>query len=196
MMKTSRLWIGALAGAAALASITGVRALETGIHSGVEKGGMLSAFEPTHVTGADKHTQTCPVCKYPMNPAVQVWVNTDSDKNVATIIETLEKATKANAAKKLKAFVVYVNTDKRPAKEVEAKLEKLGSALKVQNVALAYLPGPQAEAVTDYQINTDAKVKNTVFVYKNRKVDTKFVNFTADKPSLDALNAAIKRVAQ
>ena len=65
---------------------------------------------------------------------------------------------------------------------------------KLQNVALVYLPGPTDEAVKDYEINTDAKVKNTVFVYKSRKVKAKFVNFVADKKGTDTLETAIKGV--
>jgi hypothetical protein len=198
MRRTGILLSGILAGAIALTGLSYSHAMspEKGVHSGVDKGDMLSAFEPYHVSGADKDTVTCPVCKYPSNPAVQVWVNADDAKNVAAIVDDLEKETRANADKKMKAFVIFINPDKQPKDAITKRLKELAAKEKVQNVALAFLPGPDNEAVQDYKINTDAQVKNTVFVYRNRKVDAKFVNFVADKQGLTDLNAAVKHVLQ
>ena len=63
-----------------------------GVESGVKAGGSVSAFEPYHVTGVDRGTNTCPVCKYGAEPAAQVWVNADDSKNVASIARALEAA--------------------------------------------------------------------------------------------------------
>src|SRR5438552_1419506 len=67
--------------------------------SGVERGGMLSPFRPTHVTGPDRGTRTCPVCTDSGSPVVQVWVNTDDDKNVRALVACLEKATHQYSAR-------------------------------------------------------------------------------------------------
>src|ERR1019366_6995653 len=85
MRHTGILLSGALASAIAISGVANGLSPAGGMKSGVAKGGVLSAFEPYHVSGADKNTETCPVCKYPTNPAVQVWVNTDDAKNVAAI---------------------------------------------------------------------------------------------------------------
>jgi hypothetical protein len=162
--------------------------------SGVEKGGMLSAFHPTHVTGSDKNTDTCPVCKYPSNPAVQVWINTDDDKNVGAIASALEKDVRANRGEKMKAFVVFINPGRQASGEITRHLKAMAEQNKIENVSLVYLPGPDSEPVSEYKINTDPNVKNTVFVYRNRKVDTKFINFVADSKGLSALDAAVKSV--
>ena len=166
------------------------------LNSGVDKGATLSAFEPHHVTGANKNTDTCPVCMYPQNPAVQVWVNGDDEKNARGIIRELEKEATANKAKKFKAFVVFINPQRESATELTAKLAKIGAEEKIKNVALAFLPGPDAAAVADYKINTSSEVKNTVFVYKARKVQTKFVNLAADTDGLKALDSAISGVVK
>ncbi len=201
MNRTGFALTGALAGVLALSGLGLSRAMAPaekagGLRSGVPIGGMLSAFDPRHVTGADKNTNTCPVCKYPTNPAVQVWINNDDEKNVTAIAEDLEKATQANADKKMKAFLIFINPDKVAGDAMTHRLTKLASETKVKNVVLAYLPGPDHPAVGEYQINTDPGVKNTVFVYRNRKVNTKFVNFVADKKGLEELNAAIKKVVE
>jgi protocatechuate 3,4-dioxygenase beta subunit len=185
-----------IAGVAAVAGAALCLADSPALKSGVDIGGALSAFHPTHVTGADKGTNTCPVCKYPTNPAVQVWVNTDDTKNVDAIVSNLEKQAHMYAGKKLKAFVVFVNPSRDSDKAIQTRLEKIASAEHVQNVALVYLPGPQAEPVKEYQINADPQVRNTVFVYKNRTVGTKYVNFVADRKGLESLDAAIKTVVE
>ena len=194
MRRINSLLTGALAATLTLSGLTLSLAKPGDAKSGVPVGGVLSAFTPHHVSGADKQTDTCPVCKYPFNPAVQVWVNTDDPKNVAQIADTLEKVAKANANKKFKAFVVFINPNKQAGDKLGKQLEGIASKENLQNVALVYLPGPSDEAVKDYEINTDAKVKNTVFVYKSRKVNAKFVNLVADKKGVDTLETAIKGV--
>lgn len=185
---------GALVGVTALLGAALSVAAPAEKRSGVDKGGMLSAFHPTHVSGPDKKTNTCPVCKYPSNPAIQVWMNNDDPKNVGALVEALEKMARTHADKRLKVFVVFLPTNGESPGTMEARLSKLASQKRIEHVALTYLPSLKDEAISDYEINTDAKVKNTLFVYKNRRVDTKFVNFVADAKGLEALNAALKRV--
>ena len=200
-MRRMKLAVGIVLGALAMggAAFGFVRAGSDSAakpESGVATGETLQAFTPHHVTGANKNSDTCPVCMYPNNPAVQVWINRDDEKNIGAIVSTLEKATKQNAAKKFKSFVIFMNPDAETAKTIEPKLAKIGTEQKVKNVALAYLPNAKDEAVGEYKINTSSDVKNTIFVYKARKVAAKFVNFTADEKSLESLNAAIKDVTK
>ena len=188
--KLSGALLGTLALTGAMLSLT----LAAELKSGVDKGGMLSAYHPRHVSGPDKNTDTCPVCKYPTNPAVQVWVNTDDVKNVAAIAETLEKTARANADKKFKAFVVFMNPNKETPEAIEKQLQAMAKKDKLERVTLAYLSGPDDDAVKEYEINTAPQVKNTVFVYRNRKVETKFINLVADKKGQEALTSALQTV--
>jgi len=162
--------------------------------SGVEKGSILPAYNPTHVTGPDKGTATCPVCKYPRNPAVQVWVHTDDEKNVTAIAKELENIARSHSEAKFKPFVVFVNAKREDGEALGARLQELGTRLGLEHVALAYLPGPDHPAVKGYGINTDPSVKNTVFVYKNRTVEAKFVNLKGDQKGLTALRQAVNKV--
>jgi protocatechuate 3,4-dioxygenase beta subunit len=196
MSRTRFAVLGAVALVALAAALTPVNAEPAGLKSGVEKGASLPAYHPQHVTGPDKGTATCPVCKYPRNPAVQAWINTDDEKNVAALVDALEKASKKHADKTLKAFVVFVNANRESADVLKARLAKLGEKHNIQHVALAFLPGPDDPAVKGYGVNTDPKVRNTIFVYRNRTVAAKMVNFVADEKGIAALNAAISSVVQ
>ncbi len=194
MNRISQLSAAALAGTLAIAGASLSSALTGELNSGVEKGGMLSAFHPKHISGPDKKTSTCPVCKYPQNPAVQIWVNNDDPQNVETLVNTLEKSLKANSDKKMKAFVIYLNPTKKSAKTLTSDLEGVARKNKIERVSLAYLASPKDDAIKEYKINTDAKIKNTVFVYKEREVKSKFVNLVADEKGLEELNSAISEV--
>ena len=171
-----------------------VLALAGGVTSGVKVGGNLAAFEPTHVSGPDKGTETCPVCKYGMQPAAQVWVNTDDLDNVGKIAATLEGEIAKYGAPKFRAFVVFI--PRGDAKDLSAKLAKLATDYKLKNVALTYVKGPKDEPITNYEINTSADTKNTVLVYKDRKVTANMVNLKADKEGLAALVHAIDKTVK
>ncbi|HZO88317.1 MAG TPA: thioredoxin family protein [Chthonomonadaceae bacterium] len=191
MRKMHMIVLGSLLSVLAMASVTFGWAANKELVSGIKKGGLLPAFHPTHVSGADKDTDTCPVCNYPFNPAVQVWVNTDTMQNVAAIAETLERAVKANTGQKMKAFIIFMNAKGESTQALADRLRKLAADRKIEQVALTYLPNSRHEAVAEYQINTDPRIKNTVFVYKARKVEAKFINLMADKRGLAALNNSL-----
>lgn len=162
------------------------------IKSGVNVGGMLLSFRPYHFTGSDKGTSVCPLCQYPNNPAVQVWVNTDDDKNVSAIVTVLDRLVTENRGKKLKAFVVYVNTGREPDAAERKRIEDLAARAKPKNVALLFVSSADLTAARDNEINPSPQVKNTVFVYKARKVAAKFINLAADAAGLARLENAIR----
>lgn len=164
------------------------------LSSGVEIGASLPAYNPQHVTGPDKDTNTCPVCKYPRNPSVQAWIHTDDEKNVKALVKELEKIAKANPDAKFKPFVVFVNGNRESGEVLGTRLREMGKKLGLEHVALTYLPGPDHHAVKGYGINTDPAVKNTIFVYKNRTVAAKFVNLKADEKGLAQLREAVSKV--
>lgn len=127
---------------------------------------------------------------------MQVWVNTDDAKNVVKIVSALDKAVAANKAKEFVAFLVYVNPKGESDAAMKSALEAVAKEAKSENVALTYVTGPDDRALQKYAINTDAKVKNTVFVYKDKKSSTKFVNFSADEKGVAALEQAIAKVVE
>lgn len=160
------------------------------VESGLNIGETLSAFHPTHIAGPDKGTDTCPPCKYGNRPAVQVWVNEDSPENVLAIANNLQTKV-ASSKSEFKAFIINVTCCEACTKNAEALAEKV----KGNELGITVLD-PTNEAVKLYKVNLDPQVKNTVFVYKNRKVVAKFINLKADKEGLSALNSAIAKIDQ
>lgn len=169
---------------------------EGGLQSGLAKGATVVPFFPKHVAGPDKGTKACPVCKYGYMPGVQVWINADNAGNTANLAKGLERELNVLGLKKVRAFVVFFNPQGKTPDEFGDWVGKLGAQLQLKKVALAYLQEPDDEAIKAYKINTDAQVRNTIFVYRNRKVTEKFVNFVADKPGLAKLAHAMVSVTR
>ncbi len=178
---------------AALASLPLLGLAGAQLHSGLAPGAMVSAFEPTHVSGPDAGTKTCPICKYGKAPAVQVWVNGDTTENVAKIADALEGAIKMEGGDKLKAFVVFIRPSNVSASMLEGQLKMVAEKCKLSHVALTYVDGPASKFVGQYKINTSSKVKNTVLVYHDMKVDANFVNLQGDQKGLMALKGAMMK---
>jgi len=186
-MKTTSLFLTTLALALPLV------ASAHGTKSGPGVGDMVSAFEPTHVTGPDAGTNTCPVCKYGNTPAVQVWVNGDKLENVSKIADTLESAIKMQGSAKLKGFIVFIKPKNESKDMVEGQLKMIASKCHLKNVGLVYVDGPKSEPIETYNINTNSSVKNTVLVYHNRKVNANFVNLQGDDSGIMSLKSAMMK---
>lgn len=163
------------------------------LNSGINVGQQVSAFHPKHVAGPHKGTDACPPCTYGMLPQVQVWINGDSEANIAQIAKVLNNRSEWQG-QGLKSFVIFVSD---PAKTAQTAkwIESIASKTGYSKVAMAYLP-KNSEFVADYKINTSPEVKNTVFVYKNRTVQAKFVNLKADANGLAELNKAIDKITK
>lgn len=186
MLKKTLIAVGALAGLATV----GIAAsgFTAGVDSGLKTGEMVTPFHPMHVAGPDKGTDTCPPCKYGNRPAVQIWVNQDSEENIAGLAKHLNKQV-ANSDEDLKGFMIMLTKCEAcvdASKMFAGKAEKMG----MKNIGIAHLSN-QDKAVKNYKVNIDSEVKNTVFVYVNRKVVKKFVNLKADEAGLAQLDAAI-----
>lgn len=148
--------------------------------SGLAIGSNCPAFDPVHLSGADKGTTTCPMCKYGSGQGVMVWfnhANLDEMKDFAT---TLEKAMNDRGVKKLRVFLVYMNpfykeNDKEGLRVLRKKITEWCEKQNLVQVAMVWIPSPvDKETAGLYKMNP--KVKNTVLVYKRRRVVAKWVN--------------------
>ncbi len=175
-----------VAGCSALALVA-----MAGTNSGLERGESVTPFHPTHVAGPLKGTTECFPCTFQARPQVQVWVNGDTDANVSMIAKTLDKAMATNKANEFKAMIVIL-TDAKSKDATMAKALTFAKGLK--NIDVAVL-AKNDSAVSAYKVNTASTVKNTVFVYKNWKVENKMVNFVADAKGLTTLGTAITKIA-
>lgn len=186
MNNLSKLSLGALVALPLLALAAG-----GALKSGLQTGEMVSAFEPSHVTGPDAGTKTCPVCKYGKTPAVQVWVNGDKPENVSKIADTLEAAIKMEGSDKLKGFIIFIKPKSMSDEAIQGQLKMVADKCHLSNVALAYVDGPKSEFVGQYKINTASDVKNTVIVYHDMKVNANFVNLKGDEKGIKSLKGAM-----
>ncbi|MCL6624750.1 MAG: hypothetical protein K6T17_09075 [Fimbriimonadales bacterium] len=127
---------------------------------------------------------------------MQVWVNTDDLTNVGKIAQALESAMKKYQAKEFKAFVIFMNLEKKDASTLSQTLTNLAEKYGLSQVALTYLSPQDSRSIQAYRVNASPEVKNTIFVYVNKKVTAKFVNLVADEKGLASLESAIGEVAK
>lgn len=163
--------------------------------NGLQVGEYMGAFEPHHVTGPDAGTDTCPVCEYINRPMVQVWTNGSQEKWLAQVAPTLERATKKNQPYEFKSFVIQVIDADREKASTAQELKNLAQKDDLSLLALTYLDRFD-EAVAAHQFRLDASSKNVIFVYVNRKIEKKFVNFEPTRANLQTLSAAMDSVAK
>lgn len=157
-------------------------------NSGLAKGESVTPFHPNHVSGPLAKSTNCFPCTFGNRPQVQVWVNGDDMKNVHAIAKNLNAMMVKND--EFKALVVVV-VDESKSKSIASELEAASKEKGMDKIGLSYIR-KNDEAVGAYKINLANDVKNTVFVYKNWKVQDKFVNLKGDEAGINSLNAAIK----
>ena len=162
-----------------------------GADSGLNVGESVTTFHPTHVAGPLKGTEKCPPCTYGAQPQVLVWVNADKGQNVRDLAKLLNDATEVKKDSNLRAFVIYL-TDDLHAPALREQLPKMAERVG-SSIHIAYM-NRSNEAIAKYKINTSAEVKNTVIVYKNKKVTDKFVNLAADEKGKAALTQAVNKI--
>lgn len=155
--------------------------------SGLKVGEGVTPFHPTHLAGPDKGTDNCPPCTYGNRPAVQVWVNGDTEANITGIQKALSTAVTTYKTSELKGFVIMLTH----CDHCVDNAKMMASKTPYTNIALATLPTTD-EAVNNYKISVDDTVRNTVIVYRNKKVVANFVNLEANPKGIAMLNEAIK----
>lgn len=154
--------------------------------SGLPLNADCPAFDPYHVSGPDRNSRACPMCKYGSRQGVMVWVNSDDWATLEHVARYLETTIKARGLRNFRAFLIYMNPDRRPLPDILEAMRKKADAWKLEKTALVCIPSPDdAESAGLFQINPDPRVKNTVLVYSHRKVAFKKINLKAIE--MDAL---------
>lgn len=161
-------------------------------NSGLAIGEDQPSFIPYHAYGPDKNTQTCPVCKYGRFFGILFFVannpNWEEIKNWLSFLETQSQLNK----KGLKVFFVYANSKGYSKIERQLFLEKIGNELRLQHVALTFVPNTQDKATEAYLNNINPEVENTFIVYKYRNIIDKHFNL---KPTEENFKKLMKNVA-
>ena len=155
-------------------------------NSGLAVGEGAPAFGPYHVSGRDKGTKTCPMCKYgAKTDGLMIWINDDL-KNYEKMLSFLEAQYFTKNANQWKTFIVFMNPKQESESLLKQKLGDYTKKLDLKNVAFTFIHSPtDAETAGVYEINP--KVQNTIFAYKKRVITKKFVNFDTDKENFSAL---------
>jgi len=203
MVKMNSIWIGALfalAFACAVSCNPASAKAEEPLPGpvgdvGLAIGDYVPAYDPFHVTGPDAGTATCPVCKYINRPMVQVWINGESDENVAKIAKVLQSAAVkySKDPNDFKGFLVWL-IDKSDESATKTHLTELAKTSAAPNVAFAYLDKTE-EAVKNYEFPLNGNVRNIVLVYVKRKVVAKYINIDTSEATLRDLSTKIDHIS-
>lgn len=154
--------------------------------SGLAIGTDAPAFDPYHVSGQDKGTKACPMCKYgAKTDGLMVWINDDL-QNYEKLLSFLEAQYLTRNNKKWKTFIVFMNPKHENESLLKQKLSDYTKKLDLENVAFTFISSPtDAETAGVYEINP--KAKNTIFAYKKRIITKKFINFDTAKENFSTL---------
>ncbi|MEO5967386.1 MAG: hypothetical protein ABIP68_00125 [Ferruginibacter sp.] len=152
------------------------------INSGLNIGEDQPSFLPYHAYGADKGTQTCPVCKYGRYHGIIYFVgNNPNWKEIKEWIKFLDQES-IERKNYLKVYFVYGNELMYKKEDREKELEQLGAELKIKNVALTFVPSFNDTKTEAYFNKINPNVENTFLIYKHRNIINKFINL---KPTLE-----------
>jgi len=149
---------------------------KTDIQSGLQVGEDQPSFIPFHAFGPDKGTRTCPVCKYGRYHGIVYFVG---DKpNWDDIKKWLEQLDYESIIREkyLKAYFVFGNSNNFNKQTRQMELEKIGTELNLQKIALTFVPS-FADTESEVNLNNiNPNVENTFIIYRHRTIVDKYIN--------------------
>ncbi len=161
------------------------------IQSGPDIGQESPAFDPQHVWGPDRETHACPMCKYGYIQGVLYWVSSDDHwEEVKKWARFLDEESQRRGTERFKAYLIYTNPNSKPLKEVERQLIRLAQELSLKQIAVTYVPSP-TDSATAALNKINPRARNTVIVYKKRKVFDKLVDCEPNESNLKRLLASV-----
>ncbi len=101
----------------------------------------------------------------------------DSEENAASLAAKLQDLTRWVRTKGTNAYGFVVWTQGEAVKD---KLVKIAEDKKIEDIAICYLPDRQREAYLKlFKVEPSEKLRNIVFVYRDKRLVAKFVNLDA-----------------
>jgi protocatechuate 3,4-dioxygenase beta subunit len=156
--------------------------------SGRNVGENIISFTPYHAWGPDINTKTCPVCKYGWYHGILYFVgNNPNWEDIKSWLQYLETES-IKREKYLKAYFIYGN-EKEYTKELrDRELKKIGEELKLEKVALTFVPSfsDKQSEINFNNINPD--IQNTFLVYKRSNVVDKFINLQPTQNNFELIS--------
>lgn len=154
--------------------------------SGLPLNAECPAFDPYHVSGADRNSRACPMCKYGSRQGLMIWVNNADWDALAPIARRLEAEIRTRGIRQFRVFIVYMNPEGLPIAKLLEESRRKTDTWKLEKTALVCVPSPtDEESAGLFRINSDPRVKNTVMVYSHRRVAYKQINLKQNE--LDVL---------
>jgi len=161
------------------------------LKSGLALGANCPAFDPLHLSGADSGKIVCPMCKYGYGQGIMIWFNHANLDQMSEFAKALETEMKLRGEKDLRVFLIYMNPfydqgNDEGEEILGRKIRKWCDEQGLKHVAMLRVPSPfDPKSCGIYKINPEAK--NTVFVYKKRKVVRKWVNIEYNDEMLNTI---------
>lgn len=147
-----------------------------GRESGLAIGADCPAFDPVHVTGPDENSTACPMCKYGRGQGLMIWWNKASLDELQPMLATLENEIVRKGFKKLRVFVMYMNTERKSLEEVNNYTRSFANENNLKKIAITYIPSPD-DPQTAGLYNINENVSNTILAYKARRVVAKYIDY-------------------
>lgn len=165
--------------------------------SGLALGAACPAFDPLHLTGADAGKRACPMCKYGQGQGIMLWFNHQNVDQMKGFVQSLEREMLRRGEDQLRVFLIYMNPsyqdnpDATAEEILKGKLKRWADKQGLTKVALTWIPSP-VDAGTAGRYDINPKAKNTVFVYKKRKVAAKWANIEYDDKTLNEILSTLR----
>ncbi len=161
--------------------------------SGRKVGEDVMSFTPFHAWGPDKGTKACPVCKYGRYHGILFFVGNQPDwPDIKKWLLFFEEETNKRG-NKLKAYFIYGSEKGYDKILRENELSELGEALKLQKVALTYLPSFADRASDIYLNKINPAAENSFLLYKHSNIIGNFVNLKATEANFQQIRDCLDR---
>ncbi len=162
------------------------------LRSGNNVGEDVFSFIPFHAWGPDKGSKTCPICKYGWYHGILYFVgNNPNWTEINQWLNFLESESNRRE-KYLKVYFIYGNETEYNKVKRENQLEKVGKDLKLEKVALTFVPS-FSDTHSDINLNNiDQSVENTFILYKRSRIIAKFVNLKPSEANFDLVSESFE----
>ncbi|MBP9212794.1 MAG: intradiol ring-cleavage dioxygenase [Bacteroidetes bacterium] len=147
--------------------------------SGRSIGEEVYSFTPHHAWGEDKGSRACPVCKYGRFHGALYFVGNHPDwTEIRSWLRFLETES-VKRGDKLKVYFVYGNENGYSEEARTKELEALGKELRLEKLALTFVPS-FLDTETDVHLNKiDQSVENTFILYKRSNIIGSYADLRA-----------------
>ena len=163
--------------------------------SGKHIGEDIISFTPFHAFGADKGTKTCPICKYGWYNGILYFVGNNPEWNDVKSWLTFLDRESQKREKYLKVYFIYGNETNYDKNNRIHELEKIGTELGLEKVALTFVPSFNDRASEVYLNKIDPNVINTFLLYKRSNIFEKYVDLKPNQENFEKIAERLDKSA-